>query len=80
MNPDISRQSPDLPQESPGQSNGLLMLTPERPYSDLTMNMGFPKIRGTLLGGPHDKDCIIWGTILGSPYIGKLPHVQAGRE
>ena len=32
---------------------------------------GFPKIRGTTLG--HNKDCSILGSILGSPYLGKLP-------
>ena len=23
--------------------------------------------------GPHNKDCTIWGSIVGSPYFGKLP-------
>ena len=32
----------------------------------------FPKIRGTFLG-PRNKDYSIWGSILGSPYFGKLP-------
>ena len=27
---------------------------------------GFPKIRGTLFGGPYNKDCSISGSILGS--------------
>ena len=35
---------------------------------------GFPKIRGTLFGGPHNKDYSILGSILGSPYFGKLPY------
>ena len=35
---------------------------------------GFPKIRGTLLGGPYNKDCSIFGSILGSFYVGKLPY------
>ena len=35
---------------------------------------GFPKIKGTLFGGPHNKDYSILGSILGSPYFGKLPH------
>ena len=31
----------------------------------------FPKIRGTLFGGPYNnKDPTIWGTILGSPIFG----------
>ena len=34
---------------------------------------GFPKIRGLPFGGPNNKDCSIWGSILGSPYFGKLP-------
>ena len=34
---------------------------------------GFPKIRGTILGGPNNKDYSILGCILGSPYFGKLP-------
>ena len=34
---------------------------------------GFPKIRGTILGGPYNKDCNILGSVLGSPYLGKLP-------
>ena len=36
--------------------------------------MGFPKIRGALFGGPHNKDYSILGSILGSPYFGKLPY------
>ena len=32
-------------------------------------------IRGTLFGGPHNKDYSILGSILGSPYFGKLPRV-----
>ena len=35
--------------------------------------MGFPKIRGTLFGGLNNKDYSILGSILGSPYFGKLP-------
>ena len=34
---------------------------------------GFPKIKGTLFGGPNNKDYNILGSILGSPYFGKLP-------
>ena len=34
----------------------------------------FPKIRGTLLGVPQNKDYSILGSILGSPYFGKLPY------
>ena len=38
---------------------------------------GFPKIRGTFSGGPHIQDSSILGSILGSPYLGKLPHAVA---
>ena len=36
---------------------------------------GFPKIRGTLFGGPHNKEYSILGSMLGSPYSGKLPYL-----
>ena len=43
-----------------------------------TPNLGlmiweFPKIRGTMLGSPYNKDYSILGSIMGSPYFGKLP-------
>ena len=28
------------------------------------------------MGGPNNKDCSILGSILGSPYLGKLPFVK----
>ena len=34
----------------------------------------FVKIRGTFLGGPHNKDSNILGPVFGSPYLGKLPN------
>ena len=37
---------------------------------------GFPKIRGSLLGNPYNKDYSILGSILRYPYFGKLPYVQ----
>ena len=40
---------------------------------DLRATRGFPKIRGTFLGGPYNKDYSILGSTLGSPYLGKLP-------
>ena len=40
----------------------------------------FPKIRGTFLGGPHNKDYNILGSILGPPYFGKLPGVVLGAQ
>ena len=43
---------------------------------------GFPKTRGTIWGGPHNKDYSILGSILGStlgsPYFGKLPYKDRG--
>ena len=40
---------------------------------------GFPKIRGTILGVPNIKDHSILGSMLGSPYFGKLPlHITRG--
>ena len=39
---------------------------------------GFPKIWGYFLGGPHNKDCSIWGSILESPYLGIVPFMVWG--
>ena len=36
-------------------------------------------MRGTVLGGPYNKDCCILGSILGSPDFGKLPHTLGKR-
>ena len=33
---------------------------------------GYAKL-GVPFWGPHNKDCSIFGSILGSPYLGKLP-------
>ena len=38
----------------------------------------FPKIRGTFLGCPHNKDYSILGSILGSPDFGKVPYRDHG--
>ena len=35
---------------------------------------GFPKIRGTFLGSPNNKDYSILGSILGYLNFGKLPY------
>ena len=35
--------------------------------------VGVSQITGTFLGGPHNKDYSILGSILGSPHFGKLP-------
>ena len=37
------------------------------------LHEGFPKL-GYHFGGPYNEDYRIWGSILGSPYLGKLPH------
>ena len=34
--------------------------------------VALPKIQGTFFGGPHTKDYVFGGFILGSPYLGKL--------
>ena len=44
------------------------------PKPRVTLIWGFPKIRGTLAGGPYNKDYNILESILGSPYFGKLPY------
>ena len=43
------------------------------------LNWGFPQIGGYLLGGLYNKDYGILGSILGSPYLGKLP-IASKRE
>ena len=35
---------------------------------------GFLKLEVPFLGGPYNKDYSILGSILGSPYLGKLPY------
>ena len=42
--------------------------------SFVAQHTGFPKIRCTFWG-PHKKDYSILGSILGSPYFGKLPYL-----
>ena len=37
-------------------------------------NRGFPKIRSALFGGPYNKDYSIGESLLGCPYLGKLPY------
>ena len=38
-------------------------------FMEVSQNWGY------LFGGPHNKDYSIWGSILGSPYFGKLPFI-----
>ena len=35
---------------------------------------GFLKIMDTVLGGPYNKDYSVLGSMLGCPYLGKLPY------
>ena len=51
-----------------------LFLGSSRPPAHFSQTIwGFPKNKGTILGGPLDKDYSILGSMLGSPYLGKLP-------
>ena len=36
-------------------------------------DLGVSRNWGYLIGGPNNQDYSIWGSILGSPYFGKLP-------
>ena len=38
-----------------------------------SLNEGFPNL-GYIFGGPYNTDYSILGSILGSPYFGKLPN------
>ena len=38
-------------------------------------NMGVSQNQGTIFRGPHNKDYSLLGSILGSPYLGKLPYL-----
>ena len=40
----------------------------------------FPKIKGTFLGVPCNKDYSILGSILGYPNFEKLPHIQGRKD
>ena len=40
---------------------------------------GFPKL-GVTFWGPNNKDYSIWGSMLGSPYFGKLPYRYIGNS
>ena len=51
---------------------GLRLIHASIPYKEVSQNDGY------LIQGPHNKDCSILGSILGSPYFGKLP--QSTRE
>ena len=39
------------------------------------LTWGFPKIKGPFLGAPIIRTAIYLGSILGSPYFGKLPRL-----
>ena len=47
------------------------------PISPARLYGGFPKLGGSLIGGPYNKDYSILGSILGSPHFGKLPYVAS---
>ena len=42
--------------------------------------MGVSQNYGYLFGGPNNKDYSILGSILGSPYFGKLPYLACKQE
>ena len=42
--------------------------------------LGFPKMRGTILGGPYNKDQCILGSILGSPLLFRESTICVGRK
>ena len=44
-------------------------------FLEIPPNENFPKLGGTLFGGPHNEDHSISGSVLGSPYFGKLSNV-----
>ena len=62
-----------------GQNNPILPILSILGYRTIILegsfkgDMGFPKIRGSFLGGPYKKDYSILGSRLGSPYFGRLP-------
>ena len=41
---------------------------------------GFLKIGGTFLGCPNSKDYCILGSIVGSPYLWKVPYWDNGKQ
>ena len=38
-------------------------------------HMGVSQNKGYHFGGPYSKDYSVWGSILGSPYLGKSPYL-----
>ena len=64
---DPAQRAKKMTPEKPNKKDQTTKLLPLQPQSR------FPKIWGNLFGGPHNKDCTIFGSILGSPYCGKLP-------
>ena len=45
----------------------------ERTYQSSAQHVGVSQNQGYHFGGPYNKDYSILGSILGSPYFGKLP-------
>ena len=50
-----------------------------KPCFEIVLHGSFPKL-GYHFGGPYNKDYNILGSILGSPYFGKLPHCSHSRS
>ena len=41
--------------------------------------MGFPRIRGAFVTGPHNKDHNFFGVSIGAPYLRKLPYTHVAQ-
>ena len=56
----------------------MLEATPKDSQFEYLSIWQFPKIWSTIFRGPNNKDYNILGSILGSPYLGKLPfkHIE----
>ena len=50
-----------------------LKIVSDEPTTFGNRHMGVCQNYGYIFGCPHNKDDNIWGSFLGSPYLGKLP-------
>ena len=50
------------------------MTRPETQQSEKSFKCGCPKITGTFLEVPVIRIIVFWGSMLGFPYLGKLPN------
>ena len=57
---------------SPLPRTGYLPMAPRGRHTGPGLFWGLPQIGGYLLGRPHNKDYNLVGSILWSPYFGKL--------